>query len=246
MLEATSIIIDDREKNNVNYQRGFERLNIPASVQRLNHGDFFWHLTSTDYEEATGTGERYAIYVERKTYSDFINSAADGRLERFSSWVPSPAHGQGLKFILLESANKRLAKAGFNKGWNEDAIDNAMLEAQMRGIYVVRCNGGEVVKRVASLYLWLLKNKHQALARLALSTISNGGGSAEYKSKLKFLMAFSGIGEGTARSILAHFGGDGASLSAIVNDLVSHGGKEILQVKGIGQKTVNDMKKFLE
>lgn len=235
MYEASEIIIDDREAKSEQYRKGFRSHSIPADVKRLDHGDFLWHITDQ------ASGETRTVSIERKTHSDFANSATDGRLERFTSWVPHPEQPT-YKFILIEGTSpKRLEKAGFG-GWEGESIDNALVEAQMRGIYVIRCNWGEVVKRLSSLYTWMLKNEHHTLSKLIHPGVKISYDSGEKKKQLQFLMGFHGIGEKTARTILDEYGGLGPLLGALLTDDT----ERLLQIKGIGQGTVKNMKKFLE
>ena len=231
MMQSHKMTVDDREPGYEDICQRLNRRRVPAEAGRLETGDYSWIIERDDL-----LPPYVKFIVERKTPQDFVNSVADGRLGRFVDNEPVP---HIVRVILLEGNQKKLAKSGF--GWQETTMDNALLECQMRGVYVTSCQEGKVVERLVSIWEWSHKPHHRAIVRPALPDISNGYEDADEKRAIRFLMGLPGWGEFRARAVFRSMG----SLRVCIEAIQQRDYKAFRTIHGVGKATIDAAADFI-
>ena len=231
---STPITIDDREPDAQKYKAGLSYRHIPSQITRLVLGDFSWTITAND-------STKVLFLVERKTTSDLLNSIKDGRLGRFVDHTSGPNE---VRILLIESQERKMRRSGFN--WKETGVDNILLEAQMRGVYVVQCQSGDVASRIAALWNWSMKPQHRSIVKPKLASVSKGyltgEGDKERKRAVQFLLGIPTVGEVRALQLLAHF----KTPSAIISAALKREYGLFKGIPGVSKPTIDAIANFLE
>lgn len=205
--ESTSLLVDDREPDADKFVNKFKRGKLNSKKERLPLADFQW--TVRDTNDGTST----TVLVERKTTTDLLNSIRDGRLGRFIDHEPSPTE---IRILLHERITRKMEYSGFKI--NDNGVDNILLEAQMRGVYVVQCQTGDVANRIISIWNWTMRPQHRSIVKPKLSSVSKGyltgQENIDRKAAVRFLMGIPGLGEVRTIQILSQFRNPAAFLRA--------------------------------
>lgn len=229
LLESGDVSIDDREADREKFLKYLTSQAVGAKINRLDSGDFAWRVRDTV------SGWELPVVVERKTVQDLVNSISDGRLGKFLDGEKENT----LRILLVEGRAHGIIRGGF--GWTTEAIENALLECQMRGVYVTHCQERKVAQRVKALWEWTLKPHHRTLTKPALPDISNGYEDDSEKRAVRFLMGLPGWGEVRARESFRVLGG----LSQVLSAIYERDYSAFAPVAGVGKGTVDSAADFL-
>ena len=226
------ITVDSRE--NVEIVSALERLGAPAKHQQLpdnGGGDFRWLL------EPDKDGDEWAsVTIERKTASDLLNSAEDGRLSAFTSTPSTPL---ALRALLLHG--------GADVAWggrhtSAESVDNLLASIQSDGIIVLRAANGTdgLAKRLVSFWKWSGKRDHGSYHRPALPAMVQGYFDPREKIRVANLMTIPSLGEVRSRMLLRKF-----TLREIYEMLIHENTAPLREVKGVGNGVISDATRFL-
>lgn len=213
--------------------RALEQLGVPAKHSQLpdnGGGDFRWVL------EPEHEGEEWAsVTVERKTVSDLLNSANDGRLSAFTS---TPSTALALRALLLHGG----LDAWSERDTSPESIDNLLASVQADGIIVLRAAPGTVglARRLVSFWKWSSKPNHGSYHRPAVPTLTQGYFDPMEKAKVVNLMTLPSIGEQRARDILRMF-----SVREVYEMLIHGEVAPLRKVRGVGNGVIGDASRFL-
>lgn len=223
--------MDSRESSEIVV--ALEKMGAPAKQSQLpdnGGGDFRWVL------EPEHDGDEWAsVTVERKTTSDLINSAADGRLSAFTS---TPSSALNLRALLLHGG----VDSWSGRDHSPESIDNLLASVQADGIIVLRAGNGteSLARRLVSFWKWSGKTNHGSYHRPALPTTEQGYFDMGQKSRVVNLMTLPSIGEQRARDLLHSF-----SLREIYEMLLHDNTAPMRSVKGVGNGVIGDATRFL-
>ena len=227
--------MDDREPDADKFVAKFKRGRLSSKKQRLPLADFQWDVNDSS------NGTTTTILVERKTTTDLLNSIRDGRLGRFIDHEPSPTE---IRVLLHERITRKMEYSGFKI--NENGVDNILLEAQMRGVYVVQCQSGDVANRIIGMWNWTMRPQHRSIVKPKLSSVSKGyltgQDNVDRKVAVRFLMGIPGLGEVRAIQLLAHFRNPAAFLRATLATSYD----QFKGAPGISKSRVDSILEFLE
>ena len=201
---AIRIVIDDRERSPAVLAalRTFE--GVESRVARLDIGDY-----------AVGPN----LVVERKTVSDFVQSVIDGRLFRQARRLSRSS--SGLRFLVLEGADRDLRKAGLSL----HAVHGTLITLTLVfGLPVLRTQGPVETAHLLVIAGRQLRRRMTSPLRLHPSV-----NAPARSAQLRMLLAIRDIGPLRASALLEHFGSI-RSLSAATVD-------ELAAVQGIGLRT---------
>lgn len=230
------ITVDTRERDATQIVRELERQGVPARVAALpdnGGGDFRWLV------EPEADGQPWlAVTVERKSVSDLLNSANDGRLAAFTATASSEV---AMRFLLLHGDPERDRQHGRNDQ-SPEAIDNLLVSIQTDGVVVIRAGAGVVplTSRLASLWRWTGKDDHGSYRRPALPLTESVYFNARERDAVRNLMTLPGWGERRARDIHRALG-----LRKVYEALLAGDDKDLRTVRGVGAGTISSAIEFL-
>lgn len=205
------IIIDNRERIHANPHPGYlQSQGVEIEWRNLPVGDY-----------AT---ENLGFVVERKAPGDFVQSVIDRRL--FTQVKAAADTGTKMVFLIEGDPFK-------TERMSCEAIAGALsyLPA-IEGVPVVMA---QTPRDACVLMHTLLRHATEGLGYDV--NLQPPKPKSIPDQKLHILSAFPGIGEGTARALIAHFG----SLRAVLGASES----ELLQVKGVGKTMVGKIQAVL-
>lgn len=210
------VFIDDREPKTV--EEEFRKLgNMIIHRRRLTAGDYIFDNN---------------FLVERKTIPDFCLSVKDGRMFRqakqlVNSHIPA--------CFILEGRNRDFKNTGFSA----QAIQGVLLSMSLAfRLPVLRTKSTfETVQVMLQSYKQLSKDGLAEQLFYPRPALTKRAKDPFLAQKVHVLQGFSGIGVDKAERLLIKFGNLRAVFAA--------GEEELLNVPGIGQKTVHDLFEIL-
>ena len=227
--------VDTREKTPSSAVRvkELQDCGIPAQLGLLPVGDYHWVVDDA--------GSQRLVFVERKSISDLLSSAEDGRLTHFIDETggldPDPAI---IRAILLEGDQFVFGTYGY-KQWTPEQVDNLLVSLQSSGVLVMRSSSlRKTAERLASFWKYTGRDDHRSLLRVLRPSISDGYLNPRKKEAVRMLMGLPNWGETRARAALEQLG----SVANVIDSLDDP--KKFAEVKGVGKGLVVGAKEFLE
>jgi len=226
-----SITVDTRERDAQEIASALAGRGVPTRVAALPNnggGDFRWLV-----EPETDGQPWLAVTVERKTVSDLLASANDGRLASFTA---TPSSAVALRVLLLHGDPERDARYSRHDNETPEAIDNLLVSVQTDGIIIIRSANGitALADRLATFWRWTGKDEHGSYRRPALPITEQVYLSQREREAVRNLMSLPGFGERRSRDLYRELG-----LRAIYEDLLAGEKKRLLGVRGIGKGVVD-------
>jgi len=177
------------------------------------------------------------ILIERKEINDLLNSLAEKRIQRqlremLDSGAESILLVEG--WFTVDENLKIKTKSGLT-GWNFIAVMDFLLSCQREGVKLLLSpNLGTTPALIASFYSYYQKSEHSALQARPKPTFTIDD---LFSKRIYFLMGLPGIGEEKATRILERFESPWEALFVP---------QKLLEVQGIGEKTVRKIVEILE
>lgn len=238
-LRLHPIYVDNREpRHGETFARDIKLAGGAAKIGHLPYGDFRWVCEPED------SGDWWVVTVERKTHGDFVASANDGRLGRFTEEALSAAP-TALYVLLLEGDPFKTPYAG-DRPWSPSEIDNAVASLETRvGIVVIRsASKDDTGERLAEFWRWTAKlDEPSSLLRVQRPVPEQAYIDPDTRAAVRLLMCLpQGWGEARAKAALRVFGSPWAVLEAVMT-----GDRATFkEVKGVGPGLVEKARTFLE
>lgn len=181
--------------------------------------------------------------VQRKQIDDLIASLHDGRLQREVAQMCAD-NGVTMPHIIIEGKVKftvegTLMRDAWGKEVTRQQWQGIVWSLQRSGVAITYAPAQQdAVEAIAALYDWSRKAKHQSLHGRP-GPAPGAWGTRDSKAwQMHLLQGFDGIGPEVARGIIDHFGR--VPLRWDVEE------REMLQVKGLGKKRVETLRKALQ
>ena len=229
--------VDTREKTPSSAVRvkELQDCGIPAQLGLLPVGDYTWIVSDDE-------GQRL-VFVERKSISDLLSSAEDGRLTHFIDETggvePDPSI---IRAILLEGDQFVFGTYGY-KQWTPEQVDNLLVSLQSTGVLVMRSSSvRQTAARLAAFWKYTGRDDHRSLLRVVRPAVSDGYLNPRKKEAVRMLMGLPNWGESRARAAVEQLGSVKEVLEAVMGRDVG----AFKEAKGIGKGLVVGAAEFLE
>lgn len=226
-----ALTIDGREPAAV--FEAFKERNVIFERENLDVGDF----------EITNSGERTAVIIERKSWSDLVSSLSGGRLGEQTVRIVDKCRETGARPILLVEHDKVVGWEGSSGATSNKFIDCTLVKYALEGFSVVRTKN---IHHTRDVVLWILERCKDGKVPSFTPDFTFRGEAGGKKFRKKdygdpwevMLTAIRGVSRPKAKLIAAKFP-NAITLSSALRDNVDLG------IKGIGKKLCADMKKAL-
>lgn len=237
MSDLFPITVDDREKDPPSAVRVKELINlgVPANIGHLGVGDYQWIVQREE-------GPLFVV-VERKSISDLLSSAADGRLNRFIDETGGVTPDADLVRAMLIEGNQFVFGSYGYKEWTPEQVDNILVSFQALGVLVIRSpNANATAARLRSYWLYTGRDDHVSLLKVVRPEITGNYLNGGKKQAVRFLMGLPGWGETLSRAAVEALG----SAESVIQAVTEGDYKAFADVKGIGKGKVLTAQAFLK
>ena len=231
------LTIDSREQGSIQLvQEAFKASKIPVSVEKLDYGDYRMDITQDD-------GTSRTILVERKTPTDFISSTNPTMRDpgsKIARQLNGCLESNADVVVLLVDGYYQWMKGGkiktkkINLQHSPDAFVSKLRTIQSHAVRV-EYNPSDLYLpfHLLSLYKYETRSEHSTLA-LSPKPFAVPPRS---QSKWTVLMGMRGVGPKMAQLLLNEFGS--------IKNLANAEKTELTQVKGVGEKTAEEILWYL-
>ena len=231
------LTIDSREQGSIDIVReAFQASKIPVSVEKLEYGDYRMDITQDNGNERT-------ILVERKTPTDFISSTNPTMRDpgsKIARQLNGCLQSNADVVVLLVDGNYQWMKGGkiktkkINLQHSPDAFVSKLRTIQSHAVRVeYNPSDWYLPFHLLSLYKYETRSEHSTLA-LSPKPLAVPPRS---QSKWTVLMGMRGVGPKMAQLLLNEFGS--------IKNLANAEKIELTQVKGVGEKTAEEILWYL-
>ena len=231
------LTIDSREQGSIDIVReAFQASKIPVSVEKLEYGDYRMDITQDNGNERT-------ILVERKTPTDFISSTNPTMRDpgsKIARQLNGCLQSNADVVVLLVDGYYQWMKGGkiktkkINLQHSPDAFVSKLRTIQSHAVRVeYNPSDWYLPFHLLSLYKY---ETRRAPSTLALSP-KPFAGPPRAQSKWTVLMGMRGVGPKMAQLLLNEFGS--------IKNLANAEKIELTQVKGVGEKTAEEILWYL-
>ena len=231
------LTIDSREQGSIDIVReAFQASKIPVSVEKLEYGDYRMDITQDNGNERT-------ILVERKTPTDFISSTNPTMRDpgsKIARQLNGCLQSDADVVVLLVDGYYQWMKGGkiktkkINLQHSPDAFGAKLRTIQAHAVRVeYNPSDWYLPFHLLSLYKYETRSEHSTLA-LSPKPFAVPPRS---QSKWTVLMGMRGVGPKMAQLLLNEFGS--------IKNLANAEKIELTQVKGVGEKTAEEILWYL-
>ena len=231
------LTIDSREQGSIDIVReAFQASKIPVSVEKLEYGDYRMDITQDNGNERT-------ILVERKTPTDFISSTNPTMRDpgsKIARQLNGCLQSNADVVVLLVDGYYQWMKGGkiktkkINLQHSPDAFVSKLRTIQSHAVRVeYNPSDWYLPFHLLSLYKYETRSEHSTLA-LSPNPFA---GPPRSQSKWTVLMGMRGVGPKMAQLLLNEFGS--------IKNLANAEKIELTQVKGVGEKTAEEILWYL-
>ena len=231
------LTIDSREQGSIDIVReAFQASKIPVSVEKLEYGDYRMDITQDNGNERT-------ILVERKTPTDFISSTNPTMRDpgsKIARQLNGCLQSDADVVVLLVDGYYQWMKGGkiktkkINLQHSPDAFVSKLRTIQSHAVRVeYNPSDWYLPFHLLSLYKYETRSAHSTLA-LSPKPFAVPPRS---QSKWTVLMGMRGVGPKMAQLLLNEFGS--------IKNLANAEKIELTQVKGVGEKTAEEILWYL-
>ena len=231
------LTIDSREQGSIQLvQEAFKASKIPVSVEKLDYGDYRMDITQDD-------GTSRTILVERKTPTDFISSTNPTMRDpgsKIARQLNGCLESNADVVVLLVDGYYQWMKGGkiktkkINLQHSPDAFVSKLRTIQSHAVRVeYNPSDWYLPFHLLSLYKYESRSEHNTLA-LSPKPFAVPPRS---QSKWTVLMGKRGVGPKMAQQLLTEFGS--------IKKLANSDKKELMSVKGVGEKTAEEILWYL-
>ena len=231
------LTIDSREQGSIDIVReAFQASKIPVSVEKLEYGDYRMDITQDNGNERT-------ILVERNTPTDFISSTNPTMRDpgsKIARQLNGCLQSNADVVVLLVDGYYQWMKGGkikpkkINLQHSPDAFVSKLRTIQSHAVRVeYNPSDWYLPFHLLSLYKYETRSEHSTLA-LSPKPFAVPPRS---QSKWTVLMGMRGVGPKMAQLLLNEFGS--------IKNLANAEKIELTQVKGVGEKTAEEILWYL-
>ena len=231
------LTIDSREQGSIDIVReAFKASKIPVSVEKLEYGDYRMDITQDN-------GNKRIVLVERKTPTDFISSTNPTMRDpgsKIARQLNGCLESDADVVVLLVDGYYQWMKGGkiktkkINLQHSPDAFVSKLRTIQSHAVRVeYNPSDWYLPFHLLSLYKYETRSEHSTLA-LSPKPFAVPPRS---QSKWTVLMGMRGVGPKMAQLLLNEFGS--------IKNLANAEKTELTQVKGVGEKTAEEILWYL-
>ena len=231
------LTIDSREQGSIDIVReAFKASKIPVSVEKLEYGDYRMDITQDN-------GNKRTVLVERKTPTDFISSTNPTMRDpgsKIARQLNGCLQSNADVVVLLMDGYYQWMKGGkiktkkINLQHSPDAFVSKLRTIQSHAVRVeYNPSDWYLPFHLLSLYKYETRSEHSTLA-LSPKPFAVPPRS---QSKWTVLMGMRGVGPKMAQLLLSEFGS--------IKNLANAEKTELTQVKGVGEKTAEEILWYL-
>lgn len=179
--------------------------------------------------------------IQRKEYTDLLNSVADDRLHREIVQLEKCSAG---KFLIIEGRPQWLAGGELNDKflghWKRDAYRALIRSLQTQHGITVEFSDSltDTLHLIGEIARWMEKADHSSLLRRGGSKLDRWGRADSRETKLHVLQGVDGVGRKTAELLVDAAGGELPLRWTMTTD-------DMAAIKGIGPKTIEGLTRII-